>query len=189
MRVCWVRETQVSKTRPGPPARRVAPDAVGQVTGKFGTEQVPQGLKARHISSRLWPVGNMRTLDDATSIIPPKIPYRFPQYASSWPISGAFPQRAHVSRLPGLLPAFVPTAANVTFSAPCRSTLCAQAPPFKRLRRSSGYAALPQGPSLRSGFVVPIHHHLFGPIRPTRRHSAISLLCSLYALPSLCVAA
>jgi hypothetical protein len=48
-----------------------------------------------------------------------------------------------VSRPLGLPPAFVPTAASVTFSAQCRSTLCAQAPPFKRLRRSTPGALAP----------------------------------------------
>jgi hypothetical protein len=47
------------------------------------------------------------------------------------------------------------------------------------------YITLPQGPSLRSGSIVPVHQHLSGPIRPTGRHSAISPLCGLYALPSL----
>jgi hypothetical protein len=47
----------------------------------------------------------------------------------------------------------------------------------------------PRGPRSGPGYAVPIHQHLCGPIRPTRRHSAISLLCSLYALPSLCVSA
>jgi hypothetical protein len=44
----------------------------------------------------------------------------------------------------------------------------------------------PRGPRSGPGSVVPVHHHLSGPIRPTRRHSAISPLCGLYALPSLC---
>ena len=35
-------------------------------------------------------------------------------------------------------------------------------------------AALPQGPSLRSGYSVPAHPHLLGPIRPTRKHISIS---------------
>lgn len=42
---------------------------------------------------------------------------------------------------------------------------------------SSGTAALPQGPqgpSLRSGYAVPVHHRLTGPIRPAHRHAAIS---------------
>ena len=44
-------------------------------------------------------------------------------------------------------------------------------------------------PSLRSGYAVPVHQHSCDPIRPTRRHSASSLLCSLYALSSLYVSA
>ena len=48
-----------------------------------------------------------------------------------------------MSRPLGLRPAFVPTAAGVDFSAQCRSTLCAQAPPFKRLYRSTPGALAP----------------------------------------------
>jgi arylsulfatase A-like enzyme len=36
------------------------------------------------------------------------------------------------------------------------------------------------------GCSVPVHHHLLGPIRPTRRHAPISPHCGLYAAPSLC---
>ena len=67
-----------------------------------------------------------------------------PVRLQGWRISGRLPANgAHVSRPLGLLPAFVPTAASVTFSAQCRSTLCAQAPPFKRLRRSTPGALAP----------------------------------------------
>ncbi len=45
----------------------------------------------------------------------------------------------------------------------------------------------PRGPRSGPGYAVPVHHHLSGPIRPTRGHIAISPLRSLYALPSLCV--
>ncbi len=48
-----------------------------------------------------------------------------------------------MSRPLGLLPAFVLAAASVTFSAQCRSSLCAQAPPFERLRRSTPGALAP----------------------------------------------
>src|SRR5664279_5039527 len=44
----------------------------------------------------------------------------------------------------------------------------------------------PQGPSLGFGLCVPNRHHLLGPIRPTRRHIAISPHGGLYAMPSLC---
>src|ERR1035438_10588373 len=45
----------------------------------------------------------------------------------------------------------------------------------------------PRGPRSGPGYSVPVHHHLFGPIRPTRRHNPISPLSGLYRLPSLCV--
>ena len=47
-------------------------------------------------------------------------------------------------------------------------------------------AALPQGPSLRLGLCSPGPHRLSGPIRPTRRLVATSLLRKLYATPLLC---
>jgi hypothetical protein len=51
-------------------------------------------------------------------------------------------------------------------------------------------AALPQGPSLRSGLCCPGPSSLkTGPMRPTPRHSSISPLGGLYALSSLCVIA
>ena len=45
----------------------------------------------------------------------------------------------------------------------------------------------PRGPRSGPGYVVPVHRHLTGPIRPTRRHSSTSPPCGLYALSSLCV--
>ena len=44
----------------------------------------------------------------------------------------------------------------------------------------------PRGPRSGSGYRVPIHHHLVGPIRPARRHIVISPPSGLYAMPSLC---
>ena len=44
----------------------------------------------------------------------------------------------------------------------------------------------PRGPRSGSGYSVPSRHHLIGPIRPTRRHIAISPHGGLYAMPSLC---
>ena len=41
-----------------------------------------------------------------------------------------------------------------------------------------------RGPRSGSGFAVLSPQHLFGPIRPTRRHSTTSSLCDLYVLPS-----
>ena len=44
----------------------------------------------------------------------------------------------------------------------------------------------PRGPRFGPGYAVPVHHHLVGPIRPTRRHITTSPHCGLYAMPSLC---
>jgi hypothetical protein len=44
----------------------------------------------------------------------------------------------------------------------------------------------PRGPRSGPGCSVPVRHHLIGPIRPTRRHIAISPHGGLYAMPSLC---
>jgi hypothetical protein len=41
----------------------------------------------------------------------------------------------------------------------------------------------PRGPRSGPGSAVPVHHHLGGPIRPTRRHSAISLLAAYTPCP------
>jgi hypothetical protein len=45
----------------------------------------------------------------------------------------------------------------------------------------------PRGPRSGLSYVVSVHHHLIGPMRPTRRHIAISPQSGLYAMPSLCV--
>jgi hypothetical protein len=44
----------------------------------------------------------------------------------------------------------------------------------------------PQGPRSSPGYSVPNRHHLFGPIRPTRGHIAISPHGGLYVMPSMC---
>src|SRR5712671_4810221 len=44
----------------------------------------------------------------------------------------------------------------------------------------------PRGPRSGPGYSVPVRHHLIGPIRPTRRHIALSPHGGLYAMPSLC---
>ena len=53
-------------------------------------------------------------------------------------------------------------------------------------RHAVEYSTYPRGPRSGPGCSVPVRHHLFGPIRPTRRHIAISPHCDLYAMPSLC---
>ena len=45
----------------------------------------------------------------------------------------------------------------------------------------------PRGPRSGPGYVVPIHPHLIGPIRPGGRHIPISPSRGLYGMPSLCM--
>jgi hypothetical protein len=52
-------------------------------------------------------------------------------------------------------------------------------------RHKVGYPTDPGGPRSRPGYAVPARHHLIDPIRPTRRHIAISPHGGLYAMPSL----
>ena len=63
----------------------------------------------------------------------------------------------------------------------CRGTLRAEAPPFEQ-----PLPLYPRGPRSRPGSSVPLHPHLCGPIRPTRRHIPTSPLSGLYEMPSLC---
>ena len=53
-------------------------------------------------------------------------------------------------------------------------------------RHAVEYSTYPRGPRSGPGCSVPVRHHLIGPIRPTRRHIAISPHSGLYAMPSLC---
>jgi len=52
--------------------------------------------------------------------------------------------------------------------------------------RAAEVPLYPRGPRSGPGYVVPVHHHLLGPIRPTRRHITTSPHGGLYAMPSLC---
>jgi hypothetical protein len=45
----------------------------------------------------------------------------------------------------------------------------------------------PRGPRSGPGYAVPVHRHLLGPIRPTRRHIPTSPLGGLYEMPSPCI--
>ena len=112
----------------------------------------------------------------------------FPRYGSKAGLSDrAFPGHASVKLAPAC-----PSRDQVCFHPSCsprqhgtsvqsRSRLLSGAPPYKR--HSSLY---PRGPRSGSGYIVPTHHHLSGPIRPARRHIAISPQGGLYAMPSLC---
>jgi hypothetical protein len=67
----------------------------------------------------------------------------FPQYGFKAGISGRLPSKAPTCR--ALSVCFPPSCPPLQrrFSAQCRNTLCAQAPPFKRLRRSTPGALAP----------------------------------------------
>jgi hypothetical protein len=85
-----------------------------------------------------------------------------------------------VSRLLGLHPAFVLNAFSISFSALCRSS-CAL-----KHHHSSGYAALPQGPSLRTGLFCPGPSSLMRP-HPThsqaqRDFTALQLIRDVFAV-------
>jgi hypothetical protein len=111
-----------------------------------------------------------------------------PVRLQGWRISGRLPANgAHVSRPLGLLPAFVPTAASVD-SPLSVGVRCAH-----KHRHSSGYAALPQEPSLRSGFLSRSIHTYPAPSDPlagtARFHCAAAytpfLRCTLPPRPRL----
>ena len=99
----------------------------------------------------------------------------FPRYGCKAGLSdGAFPAVASLKSAPdmhvataGLHPPFVHSAATAgSPSVPGPQARSCTA--MKWLRHT------PRGPRSRPGYAVPVRHHLIGPIRPTRGHTAIS---------------
>ena len=82
--------------------------------------------------------------------------------------------------MPGLSSPFVHLVANIGYPVLCRAVDSIMH------RHEVGYPTDPRGPRSRPGYAVPARHHLIDPIRPTRRHIAISPHGGLYAMPSLC---
>jgi hypothetical protein len=64
----------------------------------------------------------------------------------------------------------------------CQGRCAGKAPPCERTQ-----PLYPRGPRSGPGYVVPVHLHLVGPIRPTRGHISISPTRGLYEMPSLCL--
>ena len=64
--------------------------------------------------------------------------------------------------------------------------LCQGRCAYKYLR-ASGMPLYPRGPRSGPGYAVPVHPHLTGPLRPTRRHIPTSPPCGLYGISSLCL--
>jgi hypothetical protein len=112
----------------------------------------------------------------------------FPRYGWKVGLSdGAFPDVTQLKSAPdircitaGLHPPFVHLV--VTAILPLRVGSADSI-----MHRHGGWVVLrPRGPRSGPGYSVPVRHHLTGPIRPTRRHIAISPHGGLYAMPSLC---
>ena len=112
----------------------------------------------------------------------------FPRYGWKVGLSdGAFPDVTQLKSAPdircitaGLHPPFVHLV--VTAILPLRVGNADSI-----MHRHGGWVVLrPRGPRSGPGYSVPVRHHLTGPIRPTRRHIAISPHGGLYAMPSLC---
>jgi hypothetical protein len=110
---------------------------------------------------------------------PPPLSFRtlgFPQYGWKAGLSdGAFPERGPVKPAPGmpeptagLRPSFVRLAVKPGIPALCRA-----GDSIAHRLGGWGYPP-PQGPSLSSRLCCPGASSLIGPIRPTRRHTAIS---------------
>jgi hypothetical protein len=107
----------------------------------------------------------------------------FPRYGSKAGLSvGACPGEADQSTPhPSLRPTFASPAARLTF-ARSRSAL-----PVRRRRRASGLAALPQGPSRRSGLCCPGPSSMqpHPPHSPVRRHfPAVQVIGRAFAVPT-----
>jgi hypothetical protein len=107
----------------------------------------------------------------------------FPQYGFKAGVSGrACPSTASSSRRAVCVRPSCTPLPIASYPRSSRGTRCAGTPPCKR-----SLPLYPRGPRSGPGYSVPIHHHLIGPMRPTRRHIAISPQGGLYAMPSLCV--
>jgi hypothetical protein len=89
---------------------------------------------------------------------------------ASRPVDRAGPsRRREVFASCGLSPPCVHPASLCRFLVLSRGARCAGTPPCKRL-----VPLYPRGPRSGPGYSVPVHQHLIGPIRPTRKHISIS---------------
>src|SRR5215510_10682718 len=92
-------------------------------------------------------------------------------------------------------PALITLRLSLLPACPPRDQVCLRpscsprqhvSPALSRRPLLGGTPPYSRGPRSGPGYVVPAHHHLIGPIRPTRGRIATSSLCDLYAMPSLC---
>jgi hypothetical protein len=104
-------------------------------------------------------------------MVPPKIPYGgfSPVRFQGRFIKRGLPVDREFFASCGLRPPFVPLASQRCILALSRGTWCAGAPPCER-----PLPLYPRGPRSGPSYVVSVHPHLIGPMRPTRRPSSIS---------------
>ena len=104
-------------------------------------------------------------------MVPPKIPYGgfSPVRLQGRCIRRGLPGCTRSSPAVGLPSPFVHLAYRVCSPFCAGERAAAGAPPFERLP-----PLYPRGPRSGPGYSVPHHHHLIGPMRPTRRHISIS---------------
>ena len=79
----------------------------------------------------------------------------------------------------------------------CHRPSCSQLPPFIPVQCQERWSLgappcerqplYPRGPRSGPGYAVPVHHHLLGPIRPSREHIPTSPQSGLYTMSSLCI--
>jgi hypothetical protein len=137
-----------------------------------------------------WDRGADRASNDAdVSSIPPIIPYGgfSPVRLEGWPFRQRLPRRLSNS---SLLPAYVgrlPVCIRPSCTSWPHQWHRTESGLWARLRTAIRWVLHhPRGPRSGPGYSVPDRHHLIGPIRPARRHIAISPHGGLYAMPSLC---
>jgi hypothetical protein len=100
----------------------------------------------------------------------------FPQYGSKAGLSdGAYPPNAPVKPAPGIPGHLAVCIRRSCPPWPAGSTALRRVGGSVGHCHASGCLPLyPRGPRSGPGCVVPVHHRLLGPIRPTRRHVAPS---------------
>ena len=161
----WLRVSFLGRPGENPTRRESAPRRRQSFRQRSGRAMARSGL-------RMMPTFPLPSLKFRTA--------GFPQYGFKAGRSDrAFPFYASSRRTVCHCPSCSPLPRRIPVL--CRRTWCAGTPPLERL-----LPLYPRGPRSGPGSSVPVHPHLIGPIRPTRRHIPTSPLGGLYQMPSLC---
>ncbi len=149
---------------------------------RIGSRPDPSGRLESKVG---WDAGADRASNDAdVSSVPPKIPYGgfSPVRLQGWHLRRGLPLRRLMTASPGLRPSFVSPATERV----ARSMSRPSARYGTAIRAAN--AALPQGPSLRSGLFCPGPSTLMRPHPPhsrARRHfAALRLIGDAFAVPA-----